>query len=74
MNWPRPGRYAAFVSALILSVLSMVMMLNLTGDCSLDVRNCGEANRRLSFVVLGAGALALLYLLYRFIRGPRPPG
>jgi len=70
MNWDRVGRYAVAIAA-VLGVLFLGMMLNLTGDCSLEVRDCGEDNRRLSFIVLGAGGLAFVYLAWRFIRGSR---
>jgi hypothetical protein len=70
--WPRVGRYVAAAFSLVLVVVTIAAALNLTGDCYPGVRDCGESARHLSFVVLGAGALALAYLVYRFFRGPRP--
>jgi hypothetical protein len=69
--WRRVGRYVAVAVSLVLVVVTIAAALNLTGDCYSGVRDCGEGARRLSFVVLGAGAIALAYLVYRFFRGPR---
>ena len=74
VNWRRLARYLGAAIVLIVSVLMVAGMLNLTGDCSLEVRDCGESARRLSFAVLGAGTLALAYLVYRFVRGFSPRG
>jgi hypothetical protein len=71
VNWPRLGRYLIAAVVLIASTLMVVMMLNLSGDCALEVRDCGEGARRISFFILGAGVLALTCLVYRFFRDPR---
>jgi hypothetical protein len=62
-----------FVLSLVACVgvtLMIALMLNLTGDCPPEVRNCGETPRLISFVVLGLGATLLFYLV-RFVRRQR---
>ena len=50
--------------ALIVAVAAF--LLNFLGDCG--ARNCGETERRVSFVVLAFGAIAIGYYAYRFVR------
>jgi hypothetical protein len=71
VNWARLGRYVIAILAVTLSVLMIAGLLNLTGDCAYGVRDCGGGARRFSFAVLGAGMLALAYLIYRYLGGPR---
>lgn len=71
VNWPRLGNYVLAAIFLILTTLLIAGLLNFTGDCSPEVTDCGGTGRRLSFGVVGGGALALAYMTYRFIRGQR---
>jgi ABC-type nickel/cobalt efflux system permease component RcnA len=57
----------AFAGSTI-AILAVVGLLNLTGDCAPEVTNCGEPQRRASFVILGLGVVWLIYLVVRFIR------
>ena len=69
----RPSDWLTFSLALIGSILAIVVaagLLNLTGDCGPGVENCGETQRRISFVVLGLGVAWIVYLVVRFIRSP----
>lgn len=69
----RPVDWLKFGVALALSLLAIVgiaLLLNFTGDCAPAVTNCGEPQRRASFVVLGCGVLWLAYLVIKFIRSP----
>ena len=49
----------------------IALMMNFTGDCGPGVENCGETARKLSFVVLGIGAIAAVYVIVRFVRAHR---
>lgn len=69
----RPWNWVVFGLALILScigILGIALLLNLTGDCPPQVTNCGEPQRRASFIVLGLGVLWLAYVIVTFIRSP----
>lgn len=69
----RPSNWFSFALALIGSMVAIIVMaalLNFTGDCAPGVANCGEPQRRLSFVVLGLGLVWLGYLVVRFVRSP----
>jgi uncharacterized YccA/Bax inhibitor family protein len=70
----RPSDWLSFVLAILASIIAIVVaagLLNLTGDCAPEVTNCGEPQRRASFVVLGLGLAWIVYLVVRFIRSPR---
>jgi hypothetical protein len=54
------------VSGMALIVVVAAFLLNFLGDCG--ARNCGETERRVSFVVLAFGAIAIGYYAYRFVR------
>lgn len=69
MAWLKFGLTIAVWTVLIVTVS---LMLNLTGDCGPEMTNCGETQRRLSFVVLGFGTIGLVcysYLVFRHRRG-----
>lgn len=69
----RPSDWLTFGLALLGSIIAVVVavgLLNLTGDCAPEVTNCGEPQRRVSFVVLGLGCVWVVYLVIRFIRSP----
>jgi hypothetical protein len=69
----RPSDWLKFGVALALSlvaILGMALLLNFTGDCAPGVTDCGEPQRRASFVVLGLGAVWVAYLVVRFVRSP----
>jgi len=73
MMKPRPSDWLKFGLALALSlvaILGIALLLNFTGDCAPGVTDCGEPQRRASFVVLGLGAAWLAYLVIRFVRSP----
>jgi hypothetical protein len=70
----RPSDWITFSLALVGSIIAIVGaagLLNLIGDCPAEVTDCGEPQRRASFVVLGLGVLWIVYLIIRFIRSPR---
>jgi hypothetical protein len=54
-----------------IAIVGIAALLSLTGDCGLEVTDCGEPQRRAAFVVLGVGVVWLAYLVFRFIRSPR---
>ncbi len=62
-------RYLWYGVALVSLTLATVFVLSLD-DCSLPVEDCGEDRRGIAFVVLCAGAVSLVYLLFRFFRDP----
>jgi hypothetical protein len=67
---PRAKSWIDFVltvSCMVLIVVVAAFLLNFMGDCA-DMRDCGETQRRISFVVLAFGAIAIGYYVYRFIR------
>ena len=68
MKWPRsPINRDKIICSLAYALLWMTlsaiaaMWINFTGDCSPDVVNCGQGERRLSFliIVLGISASAI---------------
>ena len=59
----------AFVGSVI-AIVSIAVLLGLTGDCAPHVMNCGEPQRRAGFVVLALGIAWLVYLVVRFFRSP----
>jgi hypothetical protein len=56
-----------------LAVLALALLMNFPGDCFSDAEDCGQDRRRASFLVLGLGAVWLLYLLLRFLRDSDRP-
>jgi hypothetical protein len=54
----------------IIAIIGVAGLLNFTGDCAPEVVNCGEPQRRVSFVILTLGIVWLGYLIVRFIRSP----
>lgn len=61
-------KFALTVAVWIVLIATVSFMLNFTGDCAPEVTNCGEAARRISFVVLAFGAIGLAYYSYLFFR------
>jgi hypothetical protein len=64
-------KFALTVAVWMVLIVTVSLMLNRTGDCGPAVTNCGEAPRRLSFVVLAFGAIGLAYYSYLFFRQQR---
>lgn len=56
------------VAGMALIVAVATFLLNFMGDCAAGPANCGETERRISFVVLAFGAIAIAYYVYRFVR------
>jgi len=70
----RPSEWLSFGLALLgsaIATLVAVGLMNFTGDCAPTVTDCGEPQRRASFVVLALGVVWIAYLIVRFIRSPR---
>lgn len=70
----KPSDWAKLVSSLLgcaAAAIVVSLLLNLTGDCGPDVRNCGETARLLSFVILALGVGGMIYLMTRFVRRHR---
>ena len=53
-----------------IAIVAIATVLNLTGDCTATVTDCGAPQRRMSYVVLGLGVIWLGYLVVKFIRSP----
>jgi hypothetical protein len=69
VNWRRLLLYLGYAVAVGVLTLEIVTGLAI-GDCSLETVDCGEDRRRIAFGVLGAGVLALIFLLVRYVRDP----
>jgi ABC-type nickel/cobalt efflux system permease component RcnA len=68
-----PSNWLTFSLALIGSIIAIVVavgLLNLAGDRATEVTDCGDPQRRASFVVLGLGVVWIVHLVVRFIRSP----
>ena len=64
-------KFIAVAIGWIVMVVTASFLLNFTGDCGPEVANCGEASRRISFVVLAFGLIGLGYYVCLFIRQQR---
>jgi membrane protein implicated in regulation of membrane protease activity len=62
--------FSLTVCGMALIVVVAAFLLNFMGDCA-DMRDCGETQRRISFVVLAFGAIAIAYYVYRFARSQK---
>lgn len=60
--------FALTVFCALVVTLVFAAMLNITGDCMPEVTDCGEFQRRLSFLVLANGAIGLGYYIFLFLR------
>ena len=52
----------------IVAIVSIALLLDVTGDCPRGAPDCGEPQWRASFVVLGLGAIWLAYVVVKFIQ------
>jgi len=70
----KPSEWLKLLVAVVVSaaaILGIAGMMNLTGDCAPNVKNCGETARHLSWVVLAAGVAWLIYVIANFARDHR---
>ena len=67
-----PTWFKLFLSMLgyAVAAFGLALMLNFHADCGPEATDCGEGRRQASFVVLGLGAVWLVYLFVRFRRDP----
>ena len=67
----KPSEWLRLIFSLMgyaFAILALVMIMNLTGDCAPEAKDCGETSRQLSFAVLALGAAWLVYLVVQFLR------
>ena len=69
MNWGRNLLYLAAM-ALVVTITSMFLAGMSLGNCG-DSIDCHSRRDTAFPAALGGGAVALAYLIYRFIRDPR---
>ena len=67
LDWLKLGLVLALSVA---AILSIVLLLNVPGDCAPRIADCGDAGRGASFVLLGVGGAWLIYIVIRFVRSP----
>ena len=60
----------ALVSTAV-ATFALSLLMNLTGDCELEVHSCGEPARQLTFLVLGFGVVLITFFVVRFVRNHR---
>jgi hypothetical protein len=65
-NW---ATFALIIVGWTVALIAVAGLINLTGDCGREVRNCGETQRRISFLVLAFGFLGLGYYSFIYITG-----
>lgn len=63
------ARFALTLVGWTLALITIAGLLNFTGDCGPEVRDCGEVQRRISALILAFGFLGLGYYSFIFIAG-----